>query len=285
MVSEHTGGDSISILVILVALILIIGIATIITFVVYEKIKKKQHDFVVETSNKLKRILSINDTYKFYDIFPLRFKRSCSSKKEFDRLDLRDFFIECLREKPDYYDKLIELVNINNELYTDYLDEFMLIMNDSSEEDEQLYNEYSYYKKLEEVICDEKMLHPTISLTAHVKKSYVSPQGRNKYYDDDEFTHSEIIKCLVQAKKTISTRINVNYERALMTDSLRYDVLKRDKFRCTICGATAQDGVKLHVDHIFPVSRGGKTELDNLRTLCERCNRGKSAKYDYDGIN
>lgn len=69
-------------------------------------------------------------------------------------------------------------------------------------------------------------------------------------------------------------------QRRLMTDSLRYDILKRDNFRCQICGATAQDGWKLHVDHIVPVSKGGLTEPANLRTLCERCNMGKGAKIE-----
>jgi len=46
-------------------------------------------------------------------------------------------------------------------------------------------------------------------------------------------------------------------QRRLMSDSLRYDVMRRDGFRCRICGATQKDGVRLHVDHIVPVSRGG----------------------------
>ena len=70
-----------------------------------------------------------------------------------------------------------------------------------------------------------------------------------------------------------------------MTDKLRYEVLKRDGFKCVLCGATQADGVKLHVDHIFPVSKGGKTVMSNLRTLCERCNLGKGADYDPDGLN
>lgn len=69
-------------------------------------------------------------------------------------------------------------------------------------------------------------------------------------------------------------------QRRLMSASLRYDILRRDNFRCQICGATAADGYKLHVDHIIPVSRGGKTEPANLRTLCERCNLGKGAKME-----
>jgi hypothetical protein len=59
---------------------------------------------------------------------------------------------------------------------------------------------------------------------------------------------------------------------------LRYQILSRDRFRCCACGRSpANDaGVKLHVDHIVPWSRGGETTMENLQTLCERCNGGKS---------
>ena len=83
---------------------------------------------------------------------------------------------------------------------------------------------------------------------------------------------------LIKNKEFRQNQIQV--ERAKMTDSLRYDILKRDNFRCQICGITAQDGAKLHVDHIVPVSKGGKTEHLNLRTLCDRCNMGKSDKIE-----
>ncbi|MBE5740897.1 MAG: HNH endonuclease [Clostridiales bacterium] len=70
----------------------------------------------------------------------------------------------------------------------------------------------------------------------------------------------------------------VQEQRRMVTDDMRYNVLKRDGFRCCICGATAKDGVKLEVDHIIPVSKGGKSTMNNLQTLCERCNRGKRDK-------
>lgn len=62
--------------------------------------------------------------------------------------------------------------------------------------------------------------------------------------------------------------------------SVRIKVLARDNFRCVFCGKSpATDiGVKLHIDHIIPFSNDGKSSLDNLQTLCEECNLGKSNK-------
>lgn len=68
----------------------------------------------------------------------------------------------------------------------------------------------------------------------------------------------------------------VNQERAKMTQRLRLSVLERDEFKCKYCGKGNEDGVRLDVDHITPVSRGGRTEYDNLQTLCTDCNIGKS---------
>ena len=59
---------------------------------------------------------------------------------------------------------------------------------------------------------------------------------------------------------------------------LRFRVMQRDNFRCCICGASpAKDpNVELHIDHIIPWSKGGETTIDNLQTLCSKCNLGKS---------
>ena len=63
---------------------------------------------------------------------------------------------------------------------------------------------------------------------------------------------------------------------------LRYTIQLRDRFRCVLCGANppANPGCVLHVDHILPWSKGGKTVAANLRTLCEWCNLGKGAKFE-----
>jgi hypothetical protein len=59
---------------------------------------------------------------------------------------------------------------------------------------------------------------------------------------------------------------------------LRFTILKRDNFSCKKCGRSpAKDpSIILHVDHIIPWSKDGETVIDNLETLCEQCNLGKS---------
>ncbi len=58
---------------------------------------------------------------------------------------------------------------------------------------------------------------------------------------------------------------------------VRYFVLRRDHFKCVLCGASpaTMPTCALHVDHIDPVSKGGGNEHTNLRTLCHRCNLGR----------
>lgn len=57
----------------------------------------------------------------------------------------------------------------------------------------------------------------------------------------------------------------------------RWAVLKRDHYRCKICGASPSSDhqVKLEIDHIIPVAEGGRNDIGNLQTLCQRCNQGK----------
>lgn len=87
----------------------------------------------------------------------------------------------------------------------------------------------------------------------------------------------------IEKEKTMSEQKRyIAAQRRLMTDSLRYDVMHRDGFRCVLCGASPKNdpNIALHVDHILPLSKGGKTEMSNLRTLCERCNLGKRDKIE-----
>jgi hypothetical protein len=66
-------------------------------------------------------------------------------------------------------------------------------------------------------------------------------------------------------------------KRKGLSKKTRFDVFKRDSFKCQYCGAHPPS-VILEVDHIKPVAEGGGDESDNLITSCFSCNRGKGAE-------
>lgn len=67
-------------------------------------------------------------------------------------------------------------------------------------------------------------------------------------------------------------------QRKLMTKELREMIAKRDNYTCRICGKYMPDEVGLHIDHIIPISKGGKSVPSNLQVLCSKCNGKKSSK-------
>jgi ATP adenylyltransferase len=65
-----------------------------------------------------------------------------------------------------------------------------------------------------------------------------------------------------------------------VSGSFRYEVLKRAKHRCELCGAH-DDQAALHVDHIVPRAKGGSDELSNFQALCVTCNTNTPAGGDH----
>ena len=140
------------------------------------------------------------------------------------------------------------------------------------------------FKSIEQFVkFEKKLIHEikyknSLELSIHVKATYTSPKGKNSYYKEVKYNFDDTLLCYKQYNKKTNYQISAKYERSIMTDHLWYDILKRDNYRCQLCGVSAKDGAKLHIDHIIPISKGEKTEHRNLQTLCERCNIGKSNK-------
>lgn len=56
------------------------------------------------------------------------------------------------------------------------------------------------------------------------------------------------------------------------TDEQKKAILKRDGYKCVICGRGIKEGVELQVDHIKPKDLGGKATIENGQTLCAQHN-------------
>lgn len=73
-------------------------------------------------------------------------------------------------------------------------------------------------------------------------------------------------------------REHIRTERQRMNRQLRMEILRRDGYTCRNCGMVADRLSQLEVDHINPISRGGRTVRENLQALCVACNRRKGAR-------
>lgn len=72
-------------------------------------------------------------------------------------------------------------------------------------------------------------------------------------------------------------------KRTAVSKRIRFEIFKRDNFKCRYCGQSVSPGVILEIDHVIPVSKGGTNENINLVTSCWDCNRGKSKNMLNEG--
>jgi ATP adenylyltransferase len=69
--------------------------------------------------------------------------------------------------------------------------------------------------------------------------------------------------------------------KGYVSGTVRYEVLKNAKYRCELCGISA-DVKSLEVDHIIPRNHGGADDITNFQALCYSCNATKRDRDDTD---
>ena len=116
---------------------------------------------------------------------------------------------------------------------------------------------------------DKFALNANVSLLSEYQKAELTSLCTQKI---QEFLDAKLTQ---QQKAKIPTHIS---------GLMRYEILRRAKSRCVLCGITKEERA-LDVDHIIPRSLGGKTEISNLQALCYVCNRSKRNLDDTDFRN
>ncbi len=140
-------------------------------------------------------------------------------------------------------------------------------------------------KQYLEVIDDEHMFIflLTKEQTRYRQKNYVKTSYKVEVEVDREaYSYRQVaerFKLLseIDFQCTLNEYYSKN-QRKLMTKELKERIKKRDNYTCQICGKYMPDEVGLHIDHIIPVSKGGKSIPSNLQVLCSKCNGSKSNK-------
>ena len=90
-----------------------------------------------------------------------------------------------------------------------------------------------------------------------------------------EANREKVLEIRIKSQKKIYQTLK---RVGFVTNEIREHIHDRDQFRCLCCGAKNN----LTIDHIVPISKGGKTAPENLQTLCRSCNSSKQQKeIDY----
>jgi len=259
-----------------------ISFVCVILFVImYILITKNEEKNVILNSKKIQMLINLNESYQFKDISQNnhRILEQEYSRKSLNRVTASSIIKYHIENDMNSLRTDIENAIYNLELLEKYKDEVREIR-DYESVNETKYSFKKYQRIENRVFKNLVYKREDFLIRLKLKAYYRSNSGRVNESKYGKFDFQELLKFYNEWQNGNKFEETKKQERKIMNDDIRYNVLKRDHYACKICGATAQDGAKLHVDHIIPVSKGGKTVMSNLQTLCDRCNIGKSNKVD-----
>ena len=271
------------------------GIGIVFALIVAGVLTERRRLFIVRVekgSKRLKALREINSRYQFDQKIEEQYEHwvYLKTKQQYDQFSFERYMRGMMETNFENHEKLIRQIQYNRKQMQRYQSELSALPDYMSAQDARRNKvPYSFCKRVERKLSENELKNAVVSPNFLCIACYTSPQGRNAYQKESRYTYKQFFDLYNATRQEMMWRQtrqgNAEYERSKMNSSIRYDILKRDHFRCVICGRSAEDGVKLHVDHIIPVSKGGKTEYSNLRTLCDACNFGKRDKYDINGWN
>lgn len=255
---------------------------------------RKYVDFVNEHSLAIRAIKELNSKYQFSSIYPLIYKNCYDTTVNFENVSCKDYLIYqfhldtlCVRrivksrnnnisKEIDYKSKVdlakdklgnfdVSIEDLDEEKLRNIESIESIVFNDLIEKvDTDFYAEVHLYLTRGRIhrVVDEKKESFDLNEIIDVLKSIDS----SKLIDGRRFYSGEVWKSIERV------------ERAKVSNELRQEIFERDGYTCVICGSTEKES--LEIDHIMPISKGGKTEPDNLQTLCHDCNIRKGNDID-----
>jgi len=186
--------------------------------------------------------------------------------------ELRDFVASTMRMSHIYQPLLIKSliesggISTIRQLATTFL---------ASDESQILY----YEKRLKEMPIKVLSKHGIISREGELVSLRIRKMTLEQKAEIKKLCEQKIQEFIVSRGLSIwDYRL---LDDTLISDTLRYQILREAKGRCALCGIT-KDDKPLDIDHIIPKAKGGKTVYENLQVLCSTCNRTKRDTDDTD---
>lgn len=257
---------------------------------------RKYVDFVNEHSLAIRAIKELNSKYQFSSIYPLIYKYCYDSTRNFEKVSCKDYLIYQFHLDTLSIRRIIKSRNNNiikeidykskADLVKDKLGNFDVSIEDLNEEK---------LRNIESIVFND--LIEKVNTDFYAEVHLYLTRGRIHIVVDEKkesFDLNEIIDALksIDSSKVIDGRRFYSkevwgsierVERAKVSNELRQEIFERDGYTCVNCGSTEKES--LEIDHIKPISKGGKTEPGNLQTLCRNCNARKGNNIDWWDFN
>ena len=257
----------------------IIGICLAI-FIPLSVVNKKYRKFILEHSDALKELDKINRHYNFNIIRSYNLENSYDNENFFDMISTKDYLIYQLVEIQKPVLNAMNDTYGNKIMYEKYRQDIKERCKFESFDTNQTPKNKKRLSKVEKNLFLERTKDPQTEFFIHVFLKLTDLNGRYLRSKHDLFYSNEI--------RSLIGRINnkrgnfyldeqiwsaiAKVERGKVSNKLRFAIYARDGNRCRICGRKTDD---LEIDHIIPISKGGKSTYGNLQTLCHRCNKAK----------
>lgn len=260
-------------------ILLLIIIAVIFGALKY--IDNKYKDFVKEHSKLLIEVRKVNLKYHFREIEVFDLEHAYDSETNYNSVSCEDYLIYNLRFMIRRVETAMSDTLYNNNIYDFYIAEVNSIKYQNEYDIEVPFKYQNRLKTLESKLYKKELKQPTIYFNMNVKLILKKMNGSYVTSKTGCFNAVKVGSLISRLNDKHGDRYNdegiwnsiVRVERGRVSNKMRFSIFEKDNYRCRNCKRHTDD---LEIDHIIPIAKGGKSEYNNLQTLCKRCNKNKS---------
>ena len=272
---------------ILIAIIIFVIAYFVTKKVLFEARRRKYANFIEQHSVSLRKLQEINRSFRFSELKRFDADHTYDNEKMYDTISCEDYLIYQLQFQQRQILAQFDLAKQNAEKFKRYCEEIKTnchlgeydIVPEKLDKDKLDLMELQAF--------EHETQHPTILYTVQVTISLSRINGR--VYDRKSGSFNE--KTILSLVKRLNNKNGSFYldrdiwdaicrvERGRVSNKMRFAIMKRDGYRCCHCGRKESSYNLLEIDHIIPISKGGKSTYDNLQTLCHNCNAEKGNRF------
>ena len=238
--------------------------------------------FVEEHSLALKELKLINSKYNFNLIPSFDMQHSYDNENMYGDISCWDYLTYQLVYIQKDVNVALRNALTNKKLFDDYKKELQSTCKFNKYDTDIVLKNQKKLDKYERKLFIKSFKNPVVDFKITVKLVLTNINGGYRHSKYDTFNAKEIKDTIYRLnEKRGNFYLNndvwqsiCRVERGKVTNRMRFFIYERDGYRCQICGRRTRD---LEVDHIIPISKGGKSTPNNLQTLCHWCNYRKGS--------